>query len=122
MLDLAKEAKRLEDYIKNTMAQDDRQIEVDAYHAKEMLDRAIIAEANIELRDNAICNFHKRLDARAKKITELEKELEESQKAVELMAEHISMNEECHNCQFHDGQTERDADNGKTIGGKNARD
>jgi len=56
MLDLIKEAEKLEDYIKNTMKPDDRQIEVDAYHAKEMLERAITAEKAVELLTNLAGN------------------------------------------------------------------
>ena len=54
MLDLEKEVKRLNGYIKNTMSPDDRQIEVDAYHAMEMLERAITAEKALELIAEAV--------------------------------------------------------------------
>jgi len=66
MLDLAKEAKRLSQFIESDLLPADRLIEVDAYHAKEMLDRAITAEKALELMSEYIsmgpvchdCQFH----------------------------------------------------------------
>jgi len=83
MLDLAKEAKRLGDYIKYTMPPNDRLIEVDVCHAKEMLDRAIVAE-----------------------------------KALELMADYISISEMCHDCQFHVGKDSCDGFTGRRACGE----